>query len=371
MMEICFQYEVPSFRSNGIFDEDQIQKCISVNHSLNEQLIVWKNKLNYNKNWDIAKRVTNKYEFIFSSGYTKINLVKKKPLSRAYFKLWEILHDFDIIRTDVKIKTAHVADGPGGFIECVCDFFERYNLDHESVDGITLRSNDRKIPNWKVSKDHIRNFNVSLYDGSIYNPNVIDNFVDRVGEQSVHFITADGGFDFSADFNSQEKQCYRLMFCEVYTALRLQKDGGTFLLKVFDLFSPETITLLALCASFYERVVIIKPNTSRPANSEKYLLFSNFSIDSLNAHRNQLEDMYSQIQKESFGIDASTVHSCSIFHNNLTMYNILYTANQIHHLKSTLELSKNINEKNKVSMIEDNLKLCKQWCLDYNINSIT
>ena len=370
-MNSCFQIEVPSVESNCVFDEGRIQQCNDVNHSLNDQLGAWKNKLNHNKNWDIAKRITNKYEFIFSSGYNKINLVKKKPLSRAYFKLWEILHDFNIIHKDVETKTAHIADGPGGFIECVCDYFERYDCNHQSVDGITLRSNDRKIPNWKVSKDHMHHFNIKLYDGSIYDPLVISKFVDHVGEQSVDFVTADGGFDFSADFNSQEKQCYRLMFCEVYIALRLQKSGGNFLLKVFDLFSPETITLIALCATFYERVRIIKPNTSRPANSEKYILFSTFSQDSRTAYDHHLVDMCDQIRKESFIIDALSVHNCSMFYNDLTTYNIAYTANQIHHLKCTLDLSKNINEKNKVSMIDDNLKLCKQWCIDYNINSIS
>ena len=160
MMDICFMYKVPSTSISGTFESKS--KSLKINNALNSELIFWKNKLNYNRNWDIAKRITNKYEFIFSSGYTKINLVKKKPLSRAYFKLWEILHDFNIIDTTMSTKTSHIADGPGGFIECVCDYYAKYDYMHGGVSGITLRSNDKKIPNWKVSKDHVDKFNVKL-----------------------------------------------------------------------------------------------------------------------------------------------------------------------------------------------------------------
>ena len=368
-MDICFRLEVPPYhRTNQIKERDKIATCTNVNSILNKQLVIWKNKLNNVKNWDVAKRISNKYEFIFSSGYTKINLVKKKPLSRSHFKLWEVLHDFNIIQEYQKIKTAHIADGPGGFIECICEYLKKYNIPHSSIDGITLRSKDKKIPNWKVSKENLKNFNIGLHNGCIYDCNIINDFVKNVGSQSVDFITADGGFDFSSDFNSQETQSYRLMFCEIYIALKLQKINGNFLLKVFDFFSSETIALLALCVSLYENAYIIKPNTSRPANSEKYLLFNKFVEDVAMEQTTNVNHMYNEIKKESFQLETNSIYNYENFYKNLTIYNVLYTTTQINYIKDTLELSKMLNDKIKNNMIEHNLKLCRQWCKEYNID---
>ena len=48
------------------------------------------------KEWDTAKKITNPYELIYvSSRKSKIRSVAKyEPLSRSYFKLWEILQDY-------------------------------------------------------------------------------------------------------------------------------------------------------------------------------------------------------------------------------------------------------------------------------------
>ena len=365
-MDLCFKYK-RSLQQVG--DQSLIKSCERLNHRLNKELTCWKNKLNYNKHWDTAKRISNTYEFIFSSGYTRINLVKKKPLSRAYFKLWEILHDFDIIQntTDHGIKTAHIADGPGGFIECVCDYCEQYNIPSEQLYGITLKSTDRKIPNWKISKNYLNNFPINLNEGNIYDLNVVQDFVEYVGRGSIEFVTADGGFDFSADFNNQEKQSYKLMFCEIFMALQLQKLGGHFLLKVFDLFSTETITLLACCSIFYETTLFIKPNTSRPANSEKYILFQNFTGMNTSEQEKTFADL-----KQCFMNNTWTSLRCpSSFYDfllHVTMYNMYYTTRQLNHLKITLENSKVLHDNRKKNQIVmENLKICKLWCQKYHV----
>ena len=46
--------------------------------------------------------------------------------------------------------------------------------------------------------------------------------------------------------------------------------------KIFDIFTQATIDLLYLLSLLYEKVYIIKPNTSRIANSEKYVVCKKF-----------------------------------------------------------------------------------------------
>ena len=90
------------------------------------------------------------------------------------------------------------------------------------------------------------------------------------------FITGDGGFDYSIDFNRQEENSINLIFCEMLYALIMQKQGGCFVLKMFDIFHRNTIEILTILCYFYEKVHIYKPLTSREANSEKYIICINF-----------------------------------------------------------------------------------------------
>lgn len=344
------------------------QPYLELNQTLNKHLIHWKNKINDNKCWDTAKRLSNTFEFIFSSGYNKVSVSKKKPLSRSYFKLWEILHDFDIVSNNM--KSAHIAEGPGGFIECLCDFFNMYMI-QGSMYGITLKSSNKKIPSWKVPRHLFESNDIHLYDyddGNIYNVETINHFIQYVGEHSCDFVTSDGGFDFSADFNNQETDSLKLMISEIYISLMLQKEGGSMLLKVFDLFSLRTIKMVSLCSDFYDHFMILKPQTSRPANSEKYLLFrKNMNIYSdLQLLNLDILERCIQMEDESI-IDEYTNYQDSLV--ALTKYNIVYTHNQISCLKETLEVSKYIDTNNKIigKSISKNIDVCRDWCINYNI----
>lgn len=353
-----------------------IHDYIVVNDELNAHLIEWKNKIDDNKSWDTAKRLFNTYEFIFSSGYNKESVSKKKPLSRSYFKLWEILHDFNLIESNS--ISAHIAEGPGGFIECVCDYKNKYAKNCEMY-GITLKSNNKKIPSWKIPKCLIDNNDIHLYnedDGNIYNIQTVEKFIKFVGENSCDIVTSDGGFDFSADFNNQETHSLQLMLSEIYITLMIQKQKGSMLIKVFDLFSIRTIKLIALCSDFYENFVIIKPQTSRPANSEKYILFKNFLHDDNNSTQcHNLKILRHCIQTN----DLEKIDTYSNFQNimvSITKYNMYYTFNQINALQKTLDLSKEINNANSNSnhqnnkhYILDNIQVCKNWCNKYNIET--
>ena len=58
----------------------------------------------------------------------------------------------------------------------------------------------------------------------------------------------------------------------------LQETGGTFILKIFDMFLKSTDDYIYLLSLFYNKVYIIKPQTSRLANSEKYIICKDFKI---------------------------------------------------------------------------------------------
>ena len=121
-----------------------------------------------------------------------------------------------------------------------------------------------------------KNPNIKLEYGKDNTGNILSienfNYVVNKYNQKMDIITADGGFDFSVDFNKQEISITKLLYGQISYALCMQKKGGCFVLKIFDCFMQHTIDLLYILSAFYEKVYIVKPNTSRYANSEKYIV---------------------------------------------------------------------------------------------------
>jgi 23S rRNA U2552 (ribose-2'-O)-methylase RlmE/FtsJ len=360
-MNCCIKYSINN--SFEYYDKNLIDTCKNINKNLNQELISWKNRINNDDKWDHFKKFTNKYEMIFAS---KCTIVYEKPISRAFFKLWEILHDFNIFdfESSYKYKTAHIAEGPGGFIECLAEFFIKYKIPYSEIHGITLKSYEKKIPCWKLPKSYIIRNNIKLFynnNGDIYKQRNVDEFSEYVGRNSCYFITADGGFDFSSDFNNQEKQSLRLITSEIYSALCLQMKNGHFLLKVFDIFSTDTIKTIALCAVCYRSFYILKPNTSRPANSEKYILFNEFIEPN-----KEIEQIFSSLVQ-------NIIHEIPIKDNFttiikiLTKFNTLYTVNQIKHIQKVLSV-KELSNTEIDEMQNKNVNMCKEWCKTYNLS---
>jgi hypothetical protein len=142
-------------------------------------------------------------------------------------------------------------------------------------------------PNWKKIHSFLKDNqnNVIIEKGMDKTGNILSlsNLI-KINEtygNTMDFITADGGFDFSADFSNQEVSAIQLIYGQIVFALCMQKQGGSFVLKIFDCFMKSTVELMALLCSVYDNVYITKPNTSRSANSEKYIVCKGFNHSSV------------------------------------------------------------------------------------------
>ncbi|CAG2171447.1 unnamed protein product, partial [Oppiella nova] len=112
-------------------------------------------------------------------------------------------------------------------------------------------------------------------NGDIYDPqNLIAfrDFVLRNSDNGVHFVMADGGFSVEGDENNQEVLSKRLYLCQFLCSLALLRTNGSFVCKLFDIFTPFSVGLIYLMYRVFKKVSIHKPNSSRPANSERYII---------------------------------------------------------------------------------------------------
>jgi hypothetical protein len=152
-------------------DENEIPTNI-ISQSLCYYLYNIKEKItSREKQWDIFKKYTNPYEYIHSIVPNKNKSVSNyKPISRSYFKMIEIIHLFTIHFRE-PIRTFHLAEGPGGFIEAIVNM---RNCKDDIYIGMTLldeNKNDTNIPAWKKSNTFLK-----------ANPNVVlENGIDQTG----------------------------------------------------------------------------------------------------------------------------------------------------------------------------------------------
>jgi cap1 methyltransferase len=324
---------------------------LSISVTLNSYLNNVKKQIDENNdNWDFVKKYTNPYEFIHTIiPGNKTSVSKLKPLSRSFYKMIEMSNLLNIFENykDSNINTFHLAEGPGGFIEAT-NFMR--NNEHDIYKGMTLINEDPNVPGWKKSEIFLnKNKNVSIEYGATGTGDLLKlenlKYCYEKYNNSMDVITADGGFDFSVDFNQQEILATKLLFAQVSFALMMQKKGGHFILKIFDIFSKTTLDILYLLSSVYKQVYIVKPNTSRLANSEKYIVCKNFK-----------------------GVSESL--SLSIINQYPKLESIEYIGQQqIENISSTLNMihCKNKNEKLE-TFKKNNINKCIQWCEKNNIS---
>ena len=326
------------------------------------------------KDWDIFKKYTNPYEYINTQIPLKKKAVSKyKPLSRSYFKMIELINIFELRYDSKPITTFHLAEGPGGFIEAIASI---RNCKEDKYIGMTIldSNNDPNIPAWKKTEQFLKqNKNVFIEEGNDKTGNILSlenlKYCKEKYGSSMDLITADGGFDFSLDFNKQEINIARLLFAQICYALVMQNRGGTFILKIFDTFMQHSIDILYILSSFYEKIYVIKPQTSRYANSEKYIVCKNFlysySSDYYPLLYNNFEKM---INTEEY---IYRFINCSIpilFISKLEEYNAILGQQQIENIHYTISLIKNKNKQDKVeNLIKTNIQKCVFWCIKYNI----
>lgn len=321
------------------------------------------------KNWDRYKKYANEYELIFTSGYNFPSISSYVPVSRSYFKMWEILHDHEDIfnfKSIPKMRAAFLAEGPGGFVEAF-SVYRGVSFPADQVFGITLLSADKNIPCWKIPQSIMKHDNIQLLagrdgTGSLYHRNNVDSFVDTIGSATCDLVTADGGFDFSNNFNSQEELSSTLIAAEISTALRLLKAGGVFVLKMFDIHTHTSFQLVSFLRNAFDIVIMTKPLSSRPANSEKYIVCVGFkpqSQETLDALAN-LKDLKP--------ISSRLVQDIICFNT----YNIL---RQMIHINRTLCLihtcRHNENDKLFCTHIKTQIENALRWCFRYHVKIAT
>ena len=385
MNEEYLCYKLPYYNNQLMCKDIQISYTLlpNENNIINESLFLYLNEMKHmikdRHEWSKFKIYTNPYEFIHTS-YDNINtLTKLIPISRSFFKLVEIQYMCNIISMkDMGIKTLHLAEGPGGFIEATYYLRSKRNKCDDMYIGVTLQSNDQNVPKWNKINQKYGDVKQIVFDdlsdktGNLYH---VCNFIDFVDKHkhSVDFITADGGFDFSFSYKHQEQSIMRLLITQMMYALMCQKKGGNFVMKLFDVFTQGTIDIIYMLNTFYEEVYLCKPFTSRFANSERYVVCKRFRFKHIDHFYDKFVDIFKILEdNKDFCLERIlNVRVHDIFVRKIENINSIFGQNQIEAINNTLMLidhSERIETQDYYKRIH--LSKCIRWCIAHDIDYV-
>lgn len=326
----------------------------------------------HQQDWDKFKKYTNPYEYIHSVvPGLKLPICKTKPLSRSFFKMIEICRVMRLLDgLGPKIKSFHLAEGPGGFIEALS--YMRNNSE-DMYHGITLVDDTNvSVPGWKKSKAFLeRTQNVVIDTGASGTGDLMlaDNLRDFYERHngSCEIVTGDGGFDFTTDFEHQEVVSAKLVLSQIAFAVSCQAKGGHFILKMFDTFTACSVDILCLLSIVYESVHIFKPHSSRLANSEKYIICKGFR---LNNTRNLVITLFHAMKNFNSGVYIEKIltfdPSCA-YRTKVEECNAILGQQQIECITQTLALigSNNLDKLDTLKRV--NIQKCASWCQKHKL----
>lgn len=176
-----------------------------------------------------------------------------------------------------------IAGGPGAWSDYLT--WRLPDVKREDAIGFTLKTENSLAWN-KIIEGKITVKYGPTGTGDLYSVENLEFLGEAYGGK-FDLAVADGGMneadeDSSTDI-SQEKQLTKLFLCECIAAVSTMRKGGSFLIKMYEAYEEVTAYIIYLLSQNFQYVNFIKPLSSRPSNSERYLVFTNFINNGIEA----------------------------------------------------------------------------------------
>ena len=240
--------------------------------------------LRYRKSTDIYAGLRNYF----------VNEIGEKHVTNAYLKYHEIASTFFPSHLPAKdvILFAN-AELPGAAIASLNHWFVQHNISFDwyassLVPADMERGGDGSIDSNNTALGDTYGFFVKNREKWLMNSKnngdmtVAANILDvaaRIGPKSpvggCHVYSHDAGIDVSGSdeqFNDQESANARLHFGCAVAGMMTMRPGAVFIAKQYSFYETFTWHAILIYASLFESFYLCKPLTSRPTNSETYLI---------------------------------------------------------------------------------------------------
>ena len=289
---------------------------------------------------NISKDI-NPYEYIFSiiPGYN-FSVSKLKSKSSVFYDFLEIFNTLNVFDNFINksINCIHISKN---YLDSV-----------ESIELLRENKIDENLCFEEIHDDIFNDINEKRYDFIFYEiENTHLNDLNNLNEYVVDFIKI------------------------VMIIFKYQKNNGNCLIKIGHVFHKPIIDILYILSSMYEKIYIIKPNTSNIITFEKYIVCKNFLLNETN--NEYYKDNYFRlaqfISNYSIGINTniSKIIDCEIpyyFINKIDDMNIIIGQQQLESIDQIINIFKNKNKEDKIeSFRKTNIQKSINWCEKFKI----
>ncbi len=181
--------------------------------------------------------------------------------SRSAFKIKQI-HDFFKIFDSCKY-IVDLCAAPGGWSQVASEILSQQSSDYKliSIDLQEMAPLD----------------GVDILIGDITSQSTLNEILYRTEGKLIDLVMCDGAPDVTG-FNEFDVFIqFQLIFSAVNISLRMLKEGGVFITKIFK--GKYTTKVIATLLKFFKKVTIAKPRACRNASFESFLVCEGFYID--------------------------------------------------------------------------------------------
>nr|QBK89603.1 MAG: FtsJ-like methyltransferase [Pithovirus LCPAC001] len=133
--------------------------------------------------------------------------------------------------------------------------------------------NDSGNPNRNVIETNgINIFHIELgsdLSGNVCtNGNGLSKKILKYHPYGLDLVVAGGMFDY----DDHRQRNFKMLVCEILVALKSLSKTGKFACKIYDSIEPVMVELLYIVATCFEKFYIIKPASTRPSSSNRYII---------------------------------------------------------------------------------------------------
>lgn len=304
----------------------------------------FKNETSKTVSYELICKLVNPYEFIFSKvPGLKYSVSKLKPQNNIFFIIMEIMYNFTIFENmNENINTIHLGKNSHSIIECMNIMREDYNDNH-----IFFELNESSNINDLFKKyNEMKSLNIQ--------------------KQSIDFLY----FELNNKIYSNTNSYIFGLVTFLKLILTYQKENGVTVIKIDNIFYKPVVDILYTLTSLYDKIYIVKPNTTNIIINERYLVCKHFICTNNNILMEQLDLLINTLNMNTHIVVESLINDelPYYFMNKIEDSNINIGHNQIEHLDLILQIIKNKNRDEKIETLKkSNIIKCIQWCEKFKI----
>lgn len=262
--------------------EDAIHEEV---RSIKTRINLQKSRLD-NINISLIKSVMKSIDKYYSLHKILKRRYNAQVVTNAWLKCYEIVTEFNILDLESHRDHRNIlfnAELPGGFICAINHYIKTKttltfdwlanSLYDSSGPGDRYGIFQENPSNW-VMGEHLG------HNGDVTNIEVIEKIEDHVLStfpNGVDLYTSDIGVDVSNDYEHQEELNSLENLGQIILGLKVLSKGGNMLIKIYTYFTDYTLSLLVILNTLFDFMYITKPLTSKPTNSELYVICKGYN----------------------------------------------------------------------------------------------